>query len=276
MIALGVLLGLLAATVPATWAARATLSSLLASSAVRGGGGHGRMRRAHGRRAGCALARAPQQRRARRAQRRAPAARRSRLQSRRRAHVPRPESAGVLSEAGRPRRVPGSRRARARGDSRRHRRERDVGAAADRRRRSRCSITFPGAPGNTGVQEHDCAARRHDRHARDSTCQVMGMRIVAGRAFDPVAPRRPAGGADRSAGSPSGSSRPAIRSARRFRARHPPLHELRAEACRRLHDRRRGRAGATVRRPPGRAPAALHPHRGLGVPAAVVRRAHRP
>jgi putative ABC transport system permease protein len=45
MVALGLLLGLLAAAVPATWAARATLSSLLASSAVRGGGGHGRMRR---------------------------------------------------------------------------------------------------------------------------------------------------------------------------------------------------------------------------------------
>lgn len=41
----GALLGLLAAAAPATWAARATLSSLLASSAVRGGGGHGRLRR---------------------------------------------------------------------------------------------------------------------------------------------------------------------------------------------------------------------------------------
>jgi putative ABC transport system permease protein len=45
MIALGVVLGLLAAAVPATWAARTSLSSLLASSAVRGGGGHSRMRR---------------------------------------------------------------------------------------------------------------------------------------------------------------------------------------------------------------------------------------
>ncbi len=41
----GVLLGLLAATAPAIWTARARLSSLLASSAVRGGGGHARMRR---------------------------------------------------------------------------------------------------------------------------------------------------------------------------------------------------------------------------------------
>ena len=46
MIALGATLGLLAGAAPAAWAARATLSSLLASSAVRGGGGHTRMRRA--------------------------------------------------------------------------------------------------------------------------------------------------------------------------------------------------------------------------------------
>jgi putative ABC transport system permease protein len=45
MIALGVMLGLLAAIVPAGWASRASLASLLASSSVRGGGGHGRMRR---------------------------------------------------------------------------------------------------------------------------------------------------------------------------------------------------------------------------------------
>src|SRR5262245_40451820 len=41
----GVVLGLLAATAPAIWSARARLASLLASSAVRGGGGHARMRR---------------------------------------------------------------------------------------------------------------------------------------------------------------------------------------------------------------------------------------
>lgn len=45
VIAAGALIGLLAALAPATWAARASLSSLLASSAVRGGGGHGRLRR---------------------------------------------------------------------------------------------------------------------------------------------------------------------------------------------------------------------------------------
>jgi putative ABC transport system permease protein len=45
IVGLGTLLGLLAAAAPAIWAARATLSTLLASSAVRGGGGHGRMRR---------------------------------------------------------------------------------------------------------------------------------------------------------------------------------------------------------------------------------------
>jgi len=47
VVGLGGLLGLLAAITPATWAARANLSSLLASSAVRGGGGgRGRLRRA--------------------------------------------------------------------------------------------------------------------------------------------------------------------------------------------------------------------------------------
>ena len=42
---LGLMLGLLAAAPPAAWAARATLASLLANSAVRGGGGHTRLRR---------------------------------------------------------------------------------------------------------------------------------------------------------------------------------------------------------------------------------------
>ena len=47
VIAIGAAMGLVAAAVPATWAARASLASLLANSAVRGGGGgHGRMRRA--------------------------------------------------------------------------------------------------------------------------------------------------------------------------------------------------------------------------------------
>jgi putative ABC transport system permease protein len=45
VIALGTLLGLLAAVTPAVWAAHASLSWLLANSAVRGGGGHGFMRR---------------------------------------------------------------------------------------------------------------------------------------------------------------------------------------------------------------------------------------
>jgi putative ABC transport system permease protein len=45
IVGVGVALGLLASIAPATWAARSTLASLLASSAVRGGGGHGRMRR---------------------------------------------------------------------------------------------------------------------------------------------------------------------------------------------------------------------------------------
>jgi putative ABC transport system permease protein len=45
VIAVGALLGVLAAALPAAWAARASLSSILAGSAVRGGGGQGRLRR---------------------------------------------------------------------------------------------------------------------------------------------------------------------------------------------------------------------------------------
>jgi putative ABC transport system permease protein len=45
IVSIGVLLGLLAAAVPALWASRASLSLLLRNTAVRGGGGHGRMRR---------------------------------------------------------------------------------------------------------------------------------------------------------------------------------------------------------------------------------------
>jgi putative ABC transport system permease protein len=45
VVGVGVLLGLLAATLPAAWAARAPLSSLLSNASVRGGGGQGRMRR---------------------------------------------------------------------------------------------------------------------------------------------------------------------------------------------------------------------------------------
>ena len=45
VIVVGALLGVFAATAPAVWAARASLSSLLAGSAVRGGGGHSRWRR---------------------------------------------------------------------------------------------------------------------------------------------------------------------------------------------------------------------------------------
>jgi putative ABC transport system permease protein len=46
VIAVGALLGLVAAVAPALWAGRSTLASLLANTAVRGGGGHGRLRRA--------------------------------------------------------------------------------------------------------------------------------------------------------------------------------------------------------------------------------------
>ena len=45
VLGVGVLLGLVAGLLPATWSARTSLASLLSNAAVRGGGGHGRMRR---------------------------------------------------------------------------------------------------------------------------------------------------------------------------------------------------------------------------------------
>jgi len=45
VVAVGALLGVLAGAAPAVWASRSTLASLLRSAAVRGGGGHGRLRR---------------------------------------------------------------------------------------------------------------------------------------------------------------------------------------------------------------------------------------
>src|SRR5690606_28516827 len=45
VVGVGALLGLLASTAPAAWATRVRLASLLNAAAVRGGGGHGRMRR---------------------------------------------------------------------------------------------------------------------------------------------------------------------------------------------------------------------------------------
>jgi len=45
VVGLGVVLGVVSAVGAATWISRTSLSTLLASSAVRGGGGHGRMRR---------------------------------------------------------------------------------------------------------------------------------------------------------------------------------------------------------------------------------------
>jgi putative ABC transport system permease protein len=45
VIAIGALLGLLAGILPASWSARSRLDSLLGAASVRGGGGHGRLRR---------------------------------------------------------------------------------------------------------------------------------------------------------------------------------------------------------------------------------------
>src|SRR5262249_55452913 len=46
-------------------------------------------------------------------------------------------------------------------------------------------ISIPGAPGNTGSPEHDQPLVDYIG-TRASYVKVMGMRIVAGRAFDPI------------------------------------------------------------------------------------------
>ena len=45
VVLVGAVIGVIAATLPAVWAARADMTHLLSNAAVRGGGGHGRMRR---------------------------------------------------------------------------------------------------------------------------------------------------------------------------------------------------------------------------------------
>ena len=273
MAALGMLLGLLAATVPADLGG--ARDAVVAAREQR----RARRRRPrppaarHDRRAGRALARAPQQRRARRAQRRAPAPRGSGIHAEGvltfRVRSPPeffPKPPDVVGFQDRVERalaaIPG-----------RHGRERRVRTAAD-------------GGGVAGADHVPGRARQHRRAEHDaplvdviatraSYVQVMGMRIVAGRAFDPVRQDgRQEALIDRRLaeqffpnGNPIGAKIPGPA---------PGSPELRGEACGRIHHRRRRRAGAALRRAPGRPPAALHPHRGLGLPAVVVRRAHRP
>jgi putative ABC transport system permease protein len=184
MIALGVMLGVLAAIVPATWASRASLSSLLASSNVRGGGGHGRMRR------GMVVAQIALSlvllssgglvlRSFERLLAADPGFNPEGVLTFRVRSPPEffPQAADVirfqdgveraLSE------IPGV-----------------IGASATSSlpltaAGAEMSIMIPGAPGNTGDPERDRQVV-DQIGTRASYVKVMGMRVIAGRAFDPV------------------------------------------------------------------------------------------
>ena len=182
MIVVGGLLGVLAAAVPAVWSARTSLSSLLASSAVRGGGGHGRLRR------GMIVAQVALSlvllssgalvvRSFEHLLRADPG-----LQARGRVHDAHADAAGVLPQvtdviAFQDRvhdalaAIPG------------------VTGASATSARCRCTaaanevvIGIPGAPGNTGNAERD-AVLADGIAVRANYVEVMGMRLVAGRTF---------------------------------------------------------------------------------------------
>jgi putative ABC transport system permease protein len=182
VIGLGVFLGVVAAIAPAAWAARASLSSLLASSAVRGGGGHGRLRRAMVvaqvtlslvlLSAGGLVVRSFD-----RLLRADPGFVPEGLLTLRvplpTQFIPRPEEAFVLQE----------------------RVEQELGTIAGvtavsatsalplTASASQTTITIPGAPGNTGNADKDAPLVDYIG-TRASYFNVMGMRVVEGRAFE--------------------------------------------------------------------------------------------
>lgn len=182
--ALGLVLGLAAALVPAVWGARATLASLLASSAVRGGGGPSRMRRGLIvsqvalsvvlLSAGGLVVRSVEQ-----LLRTDPGFNPDGVLTFRVRSPPEffPKAADVIGFQDRIERallaIPGVTDASATSAL-------PLSAAA-----GTANITFPGAPGNTGSKEQDTPIVDMIG-TRASYVQVMGMRIVAGRAFDPV------------------------------------------------------------------------------------------
>jgi predicted permease len=184
IVGVGLLLGLLAAVAPATWAARASLSSLLASSAVRGGGGHGRMRR------GMVVAQVALSlvllttgglvvRSFDRLLRADPGFKPQGVLTMR---VPMPtllfpEMPAVLVLQERIERelaaIPGVTGVSATASL-------PLTASANQ-----STISIPGAPGNTGNADRD-APLVDTIATRAKYVEVMGMRLVAGRAFDPV------------------------------------------------------------------------------------------
>jgi putative ABC transport system permease protein len=184
IVGLGLLLGLLAATMPATWAARVSLSSLLASSAVRGGGGHGRMRR------GMIVAQVALSLVLLSS---AGLVARSFEQLLRADLGFRPDGLLTFRVRSPPEFFPG---------------RADVTQFQDRVERALASIpgvsgasatsalpltasaaqtpvTIPGAPGNTGDPDRD-SPLVDVIGTRASYMEIMGMRLIAGRTFDPV------------------------------------------------------------------------------------------
>ena len=184
MVGLGALLGLLAAAAPATWAARATLSSLLASSGVRGGGGHGRTRRSMivAQVALCLVLLSTGGlvvRSVERLLRADPGFKPEGVLTFRVRSPPEffPNAHDLVGFQDRVERalaaIPGVTGVSATSSL-------PLSASTEQ-----STITIPGAPGNTGSPERD-APLVDVIGTRASYVQVMGMRIVAGRAFDSV------------------------------------------------------------------------------------------
>jgi putative ABC transport system permease protein len=184
MTALGLALGLLAALAPAIWGARTSLSSLLSSSAVRGGGGHGRMRR------GLIVSQVALSivllssgglvvRSVEGLLRADPGFNPEGLLTFRVRSPPEffPKPVDVVGFQDRVEQalaaIPGVTGASATSAL-------PLSAAA-----GQMTISFPGAPGNTGAREQD-EPLVDLIGTRASYVSVMGMRIVAGRGFDPV------------------------------------------------------------------------------------------
>jgi putative ABC transport system permease protein len=181
VIAVGGLLGVLAAAAPAVWAARASLSSLLASSGVRGGGGQGRWRR------GLIVAQvalslvllssgALVMRSFERLLRADPGFRSDGVFTVRVRIPPEffPQISDVIAFQDRIQRalaaIPGVTRASA------------ASALPLTATASQQTITIPGAPGNTGDAERD-KALTDMIFVRANYVETMGMRLLAGRTF---------------------------------------------------------------------------------------------
>ncbi len=186
VIAVGALLGTLAAVAPAAWAARVSLSSLLSGSAVRGGGGQGRWRR------GMIVAQvalslvllssgALVMRSFERLLRADPGFRSDGVFTVRVRTPPEffPKMSDVIAFQDRVQSalaaIPGVTGASA------------ASALPLTATAFQMSITIPGAPGNTGDAERDTALT--DMIAvRENYIEVMGLRLIAGRTFTEFRP----------------------------------------------------------------------------------------